>query len=108
MGRRPERPWLQHEIADLFHMRDVQKFAFERIDVALGRPGGSSYYKYHKLKKGKEPTSGPTGPGGRIQLSPAQIAARAAREHAASRMTPTAVFFGDPPPGYSALDRRQA
>lgn len=33
--------------------------------------------------------------------------ARARREKAAERRSLTATFFGDPPPGYSALDRKR-
>jgi len=104
--KKNSRPWQQGEVVILLDMRDNQKCAFEKIDVALGRPPGSSRYKYMRLRDGKEPSAGPTASGGRVELSPAQLAARAARTDAANRMTLTATFFGDPPPGYSALDRR--
>lgn len=39
--------------------------------------------------------------------SPREEADRAARKEAANRQDLTAQFFGDPPPGYSALDRKR-
>lgn len=43
----------------------------------------------------------------RIALGADQIADREARDAAALMRSTTAQFFGDPPPGYSALDRRE-
>jgi hypothetical protein len=45
-------------------------------------------------------------PTGRIGVSARQIADRDARAEAANRRTYTQEFFGDPPPGFSAKDRR--
>jgi hypothetical protein len=41
-----------------------------------------------------------------LRLSEQQIAERDARKAAADQRTYTQEFFGDPPPGYSARDRR--
>jgi hypothetical protein len=43
---------------------------------------------------------------GRIRISARQLAERDARAEAANRRTYTQEFFGDPPPGFSAKDRR--
>lgn len=43
----------------------------------------------------------------RVALGADQIADREARDAAARMRSTTAQFFGDPPPGYSALDRRE-
>jgi hypothetical protein len=45
--------------------------------------------------------------GGRAKVSANAMAERSARAEASYRRDLTAEIFGDPPPGYSALDRRQ-
>lgn len=42
------------------------------------------------------------------RASPEAMAEREARTAAASRRSQTAEFFGDPPPGFSALDRKRS
>jgi hypothetical protein len=45
---------------------------------------------------------------GSPRVPPEVLAERAARIAARNRRDQTAEFFGDPPPGYSALDRRRS
>lgn len=109
--RRPTaRPFTEKDIADLLHMRDVQHLPWNVIDAKLNRSKGGSQLKYGSIKAARterEMRSGRKHAGvGRVEPSAEQIEARQARATAAGRMTTTAVFFGDPPPGYSALDRR--
>lgn len=104
------RRWSDDDIARLLHMRDVQCLPWSVIDAALKRSKGGSQLKYGAVRTvttERESRAGRRHAGvGRVEPSAEQIEARAARHVAAERMTTTAMFFGDPPPGYSALDRR--
>jgi hypothetical protein len=62
-------------------------------------------------KRGPRNRSEPEGDSERLvpaKISAAQDAERNARAAAAARRSLTAQIFGDPPPGFSALDRKQA
>lgn len=104
-SRKQGRPFTAHDIARIIHMREVERRKWPQIDAALGRARGGCCVKYESLRRVKD-TPRPCESGGRIHLSTDQVEDREARAAAAERMTATAVFFGDPPPGYSALDRR--
>lgn len=100
------RPWSDDDVARLIRMREVEGKTWREIDVALGRPQSGSQLKYKALKAPDTLSAGSIG-GGRVVLSPDQEANLRARKDAENRMSLTATLFGDPPPGYSALDRRQ-
>jgi hypothetical protein len=100
--------WQQHFV-DLYGddlklaPRNAADRVFRRIGIEIGREMTSVYYRFQN--------SGPTF--GAMQTSPRKlsaevIAARLAREDAENRRDLTAAFFKDPPPGYSALDRRKS
>lgn len=103
--RRPQRAWTADEIATLKRMRDVDGSTFRDIDRTLGRHLGSSRQKY-ELMAATAAGVAFGGAGSRLTVPPELEAARRARKDAESRMSLTSTFFGDPPPGYSALDRR--
>lgn len=105
MGKPLRRPWTADNIASMIHMRDVERKTFPVIDRALGRSPGCSKSKYESLRLGPAPRAGSVS-GGRVTLSPQQEANQRARKDAENRMSLTATLFGDPPPGFSALDRR--
>lgn len=85
--------WTEREWATLKRMR-AEGAAWTAIDEALGRQPKSSRSKWEN-ERGKE----------RVR---ADVAARAVRPVPAEHQSLTAAFFGDPLPGRSALDRRQA
>jgi hypothetical protein len=105
MSASNKRPWLPSEIATMLRMREQERRTWAEIDRTLKRPTGSSSSKYETVKRGRE-VSGNTVGGGRVVLTEEQIAAQAARKAAENKKTLTAAVLGDPPPGYSALDRR--
>lgn len=59
------------------------------------KPGSSCAEKSHPVESMAQ------------RLNPAQVAERDARYFASLQRTPTQAFFGDPPPGFSALDRKR-
>lgn len=110
MDRPRARRWTDQDIADLLHMRDVQHLSWKSIDAKLRRSKGGAQLKYGAVRSARterDARSGrPHAGGGRIEPSAEQLQARAQRAAASNLRTQTAVFFGDPPPGYSALDPR--
>ena len=82
--------------------KGVTTKVFKLIGVATGRGFESAWNRYHHF--------GPSfGTEGCVRGAPRPrtLAERAARDEARDKRNLTAVFFGDPPPGYSALDQRR-
>jgi len=104
--KKPKRLWSASDLATLIHMREVGREKWSVIDRAFARAVGSSATKYESLRRGKLPRH-PTETGGRIEVSTGQESERLARQEAERRRDLTGEVFGDPPPGYSALDRRK-
>lgn len=105
------RPWTKQDINQLVALREVEKKQFGEIDEILGRSINSSRAKYHNVKA----LEGHPGDGMirldtsmRVSVSPRALAERDIRSHALLHQSPTAALMGDPPPGRSALDRKQA
>ncbi|MES2671599.1 MAG: hypothetical protein V4673_14440 [Pseudomonadota bacterium] len=99
-------PWTDEEVAELFRLRDVEQLMFKDIDVRLNRRAGASWQKYDAVASANGKRIKPEPGAITISVTEQQIAERAARA-ALSHRTLTAAFFGDPLPGYSALDRRR-
>jgi hypothetical protein len=100
--------WQEH-FTDVFgsdDWKDAPKGAttsiFHRIATAVARPYESVWNRYTHFG----PKFGATETG-RRKVSPQALAERVAREQARDRRGLTATFFGDPPVGFSALDRRR-
>lgn len=132
------RGWTPIEIDRLIHLRDDRRLIWTVIARKLGRNAGSdgigqccSAYNYHKAKRAREAAmvaAGITLPAPRtpcdnspIAPTPAEVAlldapTRRPRYFSSdgglmTRIAAqglTAGYFGDPPPGRSALDQRQA
>jgi hypothetical protein len=105
-GRAP-RPWTINELTRARAMR-ANGESYAKIDAALGRRVGSTQGKFDYLATEKQ-RSRPDDeqlPGLRLASTDA-LADREARREAADRRDLTAATFGDPAPGYSALDRRR-
>lgn len=107
MTRKPKRPWTADEVARLLQMRDVEKRKWTEIDQALGRGHASSAAKYELLRAEPAP-SGIHDTGSRLVMPTRLEIERAARRDAELRRNLTQETFGDPPPGFSALDRRKS
>jgi hypothetical protein len=114
--------WTPAEIETAQRMRSEGCF-YGEIDAALGRPKGSSC---GKLYRDNEPEEGKARRRLRLKrvraedytqrqscgvelgskASEAMLAARDLRSEAAGRRDLSAALLGDPPPGFSALDRK--
>lgn len=105
MKKAPMRRWTDDEIARMIEMREVQHMRWSEIDAALKRPLGGSSIKYESLRRPKLPSIHQNDAGGRITVSVDQESERLARRQAATRRDLTAEVFGDPPPGFTALDK---
>ena len=96
--------WSKEEKALLINLKENARLGWSEIAVRLGRPSGTCYSKYKYLKH-----IGSTGP--RIQTTnglmiPEQVLAERERRQSAP-LTISAYVLGDPPRGYSALDRKR-
>ena len=109
--------WTREEDQLLMWRRDGEHIKFASIAAELGKRVSTVMTRYHVLRR--ERASGAAGFGERLgysAASSAQIAerdaltvARTEREEQASVTGDvTALFFGDPLPGRSALDQKRA
>jgi hypothetical protein len=131
--RRHKQPFTEHDLERLFHARDVLRRKWD--DIARDLPGNRSAatccwaYKYYRskwlLEVARESSTAPTKAARRVMPKIAAAAPPArSREpdkrpryfHEADadiraridRQGITSGFFGDPPPGRSALDQKQS
>lgn len=104
MARKPARPWTEAEVAQLIQLYEIDARLFREIDHQLGRPTGSSAVKYAGLRRPAARSM--ISREARVEIDQTAFAERAARKLAENQRGLTASFFGDPPKGYSALDRR--
>ena len=102
------RRWTDDDIARMIDMRERQCMTWSQIDAAMNRSPGGSCIKYESLRRPKLPSIHQNDAGGRITLSVQQESERIARERAASRRDLTGAIFGDPPPGFTALDKMRS
>lgn len=98
-------PWSEEDVAELIRLREVEKMLWSDIDKRFNRAAGASCCKYQGLRRGNEQVS-KYGAGGRINTTEVDRLRMARR--ALAHQTLTAAFFGDPLPGYSALDKMRA
>ena len=99
---RQRRPWTDHEVARAEAMR-ASGHSYNAIDIALGRYVGATQQKFGQLGT----PSRPERPVGGMRAPDHVLAERDRRLALLDQRTPTQAFFGDPPPGYSALDRQR-
>lgn len=97
--------WSEEKVDLLFELRDDEAMDWPEIAREIGYTATQCRNKYYqkecrrRLERGQRPVSD--------RASNAQIIDRERREQARERASITAQIFGDPPPGYSALDRRR-
>lgn len=94
--------WPDEEQTELLRLREVEGLSWDKVAERLKRsqPSVESKYKYLKSKAAREGH-----PDVEARVSPEALRERAKRLHAPPRDL-TGAFFGDPPVGYSQLDRR--
>lgn len=94
--------WTQEQIALVLYLRDDEAMEFEDISAEVGIPATACRSKYDAIKQRQRAFRG------NVKCPPKNFIDRESRERARDTQTLTAAVFGDPPPGYSALDRRRA
>jgi hypothetical protein len=104
--RAPRRPWTDHEVARAKAMR-AAGHSYTAIDIALDRYVGATQQKLTYGLKHVAARAERDHTTGGLRAPDCVLADRDARAAALDRRTPTQEFFGDPPPGYSALDRQR-
>lgn len=97
----------QREFADHYGDETGPRGHRSRVIEAIAHEIGRSYEAVHNRFNGRGPTFGSMQQSTPRQAPAELLAERERRREAANHMTQTAVFFGDPPPGYSALDKRE-
>lgn len=89
--------------------------SLEQIGAEIGRPFDQVRYKFERERQRSNTTLRPHSEGANsLMQAKREATIRAAlddrdrRTEARDRQNLTAAFFGDPPPGYSALDKQKA
>lgn len=97
--------WTPSEEQELLSRHD-DELGTEDIAVATGIPLGAVKARLGMLLRQRKIASGrPTRMHGVVPLE--RLVDRETRKAAADQRDLTATFFGDPPPGFSALDKRR-
>lgn len=95
--------WTDAEVKLLFELRDDEAWEWFQIAEHLGRKIDNCKQKYFDTRHRKRAARGES-----FEKCPnAAMIDRERRERARAGASITAQIFGDPPPGYSALDRRR-
>ncbi|WP_439392360.1 hypothetical protein ACRQ5Q_22455 [Bradyrhizobium sp. PMVTL-01] len=104
---RDYRKWTHDEDTQLLFLREHVKMSFADIDVILKRKPDAARGRYRVLRPQAY----------RIKVAPTErhtrniVEREALRARQAASLAPplsmTAAFFGDPPPGRSALDKKR-
>lgn len=98
---RPRSLWPAEEAKELLRLRDEMRLGWSEIATRLNRPSSSCHTKYYALKN----------PTVTYKVIQREVISTEAHEDWVRRMmlspsSLTAAMFGDPLPGYSALDKR--
>lgn len=104
-GPQPRRMWTREELGRLVELRDEHGMGWKEIAQALNRTIGQCNSKYNYGHQEAARTSYDAG--SNHKCSDEQLAERERRAQARDQRDITQTFFGDPPPGYSALDQRR-
>lgn len=113
-GSKPWKPWSKEEVNRLFASAAANNKVWDLVGVELQRSAGACKQKFNeeerRLRRPPLPMRRKPGGGNHtIMKTATEIAAQARREIASlPPRSLTAEFCGDPLPGRSALDRRQA
>lgn len=104
----PKDFWSKKQVDTLRHLYEVERKSWEDISAVIGRTPWACRSKMHELRSGGQRNDGRRLAGihnpHSMTVRPDLLADREARFAALQRRTHTQEFFGDPPPGFSALD----
>jgi hypothetical protein len=99
-------PWTEQEVKRLIEAREIDGLSFREIDAELKRPFNCSYQKYKSLRRPAARSF--ISRDARVEIDKTAFEARDARKLAEMRQSETSRLLGEPPPGYSALDRKRS
>lgn len=99
--------WTEQQIETLREMR-ADGCDWKEIAPEVGHGAGACEAKFISLRDGRGDRRIHKDTTRNARVSDGQLADRDARREASCRRTVTGEFFNDPPPGYSALDRKRA
>jgi hypothetical protein len=94
--------WTPADDALLRELREDEGLEWDAIAPIIGRTDRACASRYERLTSRTRYTAADP------KASPAATIAASKREEARDRLDLTGRIFGDPPPGYSALDRMRA
>jgi hypothetical protein len=94
--------WTYDETRKLFRLRDVLELEWKDIALKIGRSEAACWNHYYNEGGSRHGSYS-------VRKNPSEeaLADAARRAQARERQSLTEQFFGDPPKGYSALDRKQ-
>lgn len=102
------RQWDEETDITLMRLRDLRRLPWAEIARQIDRTESASRSRYSKIRGGRPRVARVHAePVPNVRVTPAQIADRDARMEASWRRSQTQEFFGDPPPGFSCLDRKR-
>lgn len=104
--RLDDRPWTEEECDLLVELRDDEAMEWPAIAAQLMRRPRTCEERYHVVKARRLAAAGLPARYNN-KASQAALIDRERRAELRSGMDLTSTFFGDPPPGYSALDRKR-
>ncbi|HYM33364.1 MAG TPA: SANT/Myb-like DNA-binding domain-containing protein [Candidatus Cybelea sp.] len=115
IARKQAPPWSAEEDSTLIQARQIDRKPWKEVAAIVGRPEGACIARRDILSARDKAIEGPRRHNrGKGQTPPAVItiddkAAAASLAYARARAARdlTASLMGDPPPGYSALDRKR-
>lgn len=96
--------WTAQEIEQLKHLRDVERLSFTAIGKIMGRPSATVSSKHCYLRT-SAPIRHDVEQRGTFVIPP-EVREDWKRRQMASHRDLTSAFCGDPPLGFSALERR--
>jgi hypothetical protein len=108
----PKDFWSKKQKEMLHQLREIERLDWDIVAERTGRTVTACKAKLAEMRGQRDRNDGRRlagiGTAHHIALSPDQIAGRDARLAALQLRTQTQEFFGDPPPGFSALDEKRA
>lgn len=107
--------WTAEEVTAMVTMKSKLNMSWHRISCRVGHTVLSCQAKYlavtnpdrERKRRPYQPSQVMRDAVSRIEAKDAQLAERDRRYEAAEARSLTSRFFGDPPPGFSALDHKR-
>lgn len=96
--------WNDAEVTKLFHLRDEKGWDWPRVGLAMNLRPDQCMTKYHNTISARRRLVGPVA----SKAPNSALLERERRNEARKRQDLSGQCFGDPPPGFSELDKRRA